>query len=110
MGQPVLTLTPAAITRAKELLAKNPAAIGLRVGVTVKGCSGFVHQLGYAETEQAEDIKLVQKGVRLFIDPAALPIVEGSTVDFVSEDLEQRFVFNNPNAKGNCGCGESFSV
>lgn len=84
--------------------------LGLRVKVAVKGCSGFVHQLDYATTMNPADVQVAQDGVTVFVDPAALPIVSGTTLDWVAEDLHARFVFHNPNAKGSCGCGESFHV
>ena len=105
-----LTLTSAAVARVTTLMAEKDNVIGIRIGVTVKGCSGFVHTLEYAHEERTEDMRLEQDGAVVYIAPDALPIIRGITLDWVEQELEQRFVFSNPNAKGTCGCGESFHV
>jgi iron-sulfur cluster assembly protein len=104
-----LNLTDAAIARVTKLMEEK-GVYGVRIGVTTKGCSGFVHTLDYAKEEHPSDLRLEQKGAVIFIDPAAVPIVQGSVMDWVEQELEQRFIFHNPNAKGTCGCGESFTV
>ena len=110
VGGAPFTLTNAAVARIQELMRNKADMKGLRVGVTVKGCSGFVHTLAYATGEEQDDIVVTQDAVTVWVKPDALPIVQGTTLDYIEEDLEARFVFYNPNAKGTCGCGESFHI
>ncbi|MDD9912608.1 MAG: iron-sulfur cluster assembly accessory protein [Alphaproteobacteria bacterium] len=110
MNKAPLTLTSAAVARIQELIAKEPDILGLRIGVTTKGCSGFVHTLDYAKTVDETDTRIDQDGVTVFITSQALPVIFGTEMDWVTEELEQRFTFKNPNAKGTCGCGESFHI
>ncbi len=106
-----ITLTPAAVARVRELLAKRgkPAA-GLRIGVRTKGCSGLSYTLEYADQPGALDERVEQDGILVLIDPKASLFVFGTEMDFVEEKLQSGFVFKNPNEKGRCGCGESFHV
>ena len=110
----ILKLSPSAIARIQALQAKKTGMIGLRIGIAVKGCSGYVHTLDYAMEDTidnyADDKKIEQNGITIFIEEKAIPIVFGTTLEWMEEDLEARFVFHNPNAKSSCGCGESFNV
>ncbi len=104
-----MTLTDAAAARVKQLMAQaNGAVIGLRVGVTTQGCSGMSYKMEYAEEERPFEEVVEDKGVKIFIDPAATMFLLGSEMDWLEDKLASRFVFNNPNVKGTCGCGESF--
>ena len=107
----VLTITDTAAERVKALLAKSPEPVlGLRVGVKTRGCSGLSYSVEYAkETKKFEDV-VEEKGVRVFIDPAATLFLIGSEMDYVEDKFQSGFVFRNPNEKGRCGCGESFHV
>ena len=106
-----MTLTDAAAARVKELMARaERPIIGLRVSVTTQGCSGMGYKMEYAEEERPFEEVVEDKGVRIFIDPAATMFLLGSEMDWSEDKLASRFVFNNPNAKGTCGCGESFHV
>jgi iron-sulfur cluster assembly protein len=107
----ILTVTEAAAARVKELLAKadTPAA-GLRVGVKSGGCSGYSYVVEYAEEKRPFEDVVEDKGVRIFVDPSALLVILGTTMDYRVSTLESGFVFENPNESGRCGCGESFSV
>jgi iron-sulfur cluster assembly protein len=104
-----LSLTESAVARVTALM-RDKNVLGVRIGVTTKGCSGFVHTLDYAKEEQPGDLRLEQDNAVIFIDPAAVPIVQGTIMDWIEQELEQRFIFHNPNAKGTCGCGESFTL
>jgi len=106
-----MTLTDAAAARVKELMAKadKPVA-GLRVGVNTRGCSGMSYFMEYADAPKPFEEVIEDKGVTIFIDPAATMFLLGSEMDWVEDRLASHFVFNNPNAKGTCGCGESFHV
>ncbi len=107
----VLTLTDAAAARVKVLMAQaDKPIIGLRVGVTTQGCSGMSYKMEYAEEALPFEEMIEDKGVKIFIEPAATMFLIGSEMDWVEDKLDSRFVFNNPNVKGECGCGESFHV
>ena len=108
---PPITLTDAAAARVKSLIeqADNPV-LGLRIGVEAKGCSGLSYKVEYAQDRQKFEDVVEQKGVTLFIDPSAVMFLLGSEMDYQEGKLESGFVFSNPNEKGRCGCGESFTV
>jgi len=80
------------------------------LGVRKTGCSGFAYVINYAEQAQSDDIVFEDRGVKVFVDPTSLPLIDGTIVDFVKQGLNEAFRFKNPNIKGECGCGESFSV
>ncbi len=103
-------LTPAALERARRFLETRPEAVGLRLGVKKSGCSGFGYQMDLADASGADDTVFEQDGIRLLVDAKSLPMLDGTTVDFVRRGLNQEFVFDNPRATGGCGCGESFTV
>ena len=107
----LMTLTDAAAARVKELIARaDKPVIGVRVGVSTQGCSGLSYKMEYAQDERPGDEVVEDKGVKVFIEPTATMFLIGSEMDWLEDKLESRFVFNNPNAKGTCGCGESFHV
>jgi iron-sulfur cluster assembly protein len=109
---PPITLTPAAVARVKELMARSDKEVlGLRVGVTNKGCSGMSYSVTYAEDGPRLLEEMVeQDGVKVFIEASAVMFLIGSEMDFVQDKLQASFTFHNPNAASTCGCGESFSV
>ncbi|KAI8980469.1 hypothetical protein BDB01DRAFT_843803 [Pilobolus umbonatus] len=104
-----LTLTPAAVDHLKNL-TNGPTPRYLRVGVKQKGCSGNSYILEFTDAKGKYDEIVNQDGVTVLVDSKALITVLGSEMDFVQDKLSEQFVFNNPNAKGVCGCGESFAV
>ncbi len=105
-----IDLTPSAAARIKEQLANRGSGIGLRVAVKATGCSGYGYVMDYADDIGENDAVFEANGARLVIDPESLELLDGSTLDFVREGLNRMFRFNNPNATGACGCGESFTV
>ena len=105
-----ISLTESAADRVKSFLAARGSGVGLRLGVRKTGCSGFAYVVNYAESEQPGDTVFEDRGVRVFVDSASLGLIDGTIVDFVKEGLNEAFRFRNPNVKGECGCGESFSV
>ena len=105
-----IRLTPSAIDRVRHFLAREPAGIGLRFGVKRTGCSGWGYVVDVAREQQDGDTVLEQDGVRVLVDAESLPLVDGTEIDFVRHGLSEAFRFRNPNVKGECGCGESFSV
>lgn len=107
----ILTLTDAAAQRVKDLMARSEKPVlGLRVGVSTRGCSGMSYVVEYAEERGKFEDVVEDKGVKIFIDPTAVMFLLGSEMDYVEEKFHNGFVFNNPNEKGRCGCGESFHV
>jgi iron-sulfur cluster assembly protein len=106
-----MTLTDAAVERVKALLSKaDKPVIGVRVGVKAQGCSGMSYFVEYAEKELPFEEVVEEQGVKVLIDPAATMFLIGSKMDYREDKLQSGFVFENPNAKGHCGCGESFHV
>ena len=105
-----ISLTPAAAERVKTFLASRGKGLGLRLGVRKTGCSGFAYVVNYADASAASDLVFEDHGVKVFVDPDSLPLINGTTVDFVKQGLNEAFRFHNPNIKGECGCGESFNV
>ncbi|CAL8297688.1 iron-sulfur cluster assembly 1 homolog, mitochondrial [Gadus morhua] len=105
-----LTLTPAAVNQVRMLLQDKPEYIGLKVGVRTRGCNGLTYTLDYTKEKNQADEEVLQDGVRVFIEKKAQLTLLGTEMDFVDSKLSTEFVFNNPNIKGTCGCGESFSI
>lgn len=105
-----ISITPAASERMRHFLTTTPGAAGVRFGVKRTGCSGFSYVVDLAETVTADDRTLELDGVRLIVDAKSLPLVDGTVIDFQRQGLNASFVFHNPNATGECGCGESFTV
>ncbi|XP_072756003.1 iron-sulfur cluster assembly 1 homolog, mitochondrial [Anoplolepis gracilipes] len=105
-----LTLTPNAVNKIKELLKDKSEYIGLKVGVRQRGCNGLSYTMDYVKEKSKLDEEVIQDGVRIFIDRKAQLSLLGTEMDYIENKLKSEFVFNNPNIKGTCGCGESFSV
>ncbi len=106
-----VTLTPAAEARIADLMARAPeGAIGVRLSTPRRGCSGLAYSVDYVTEEAAFDEKIATPGGVFYIDGASVLYLIGSTMDWVEDDFAAGFVFANPNAKGACGCGESFMV
>ncbi|MCZ8018997.1 iron-sulfur cluster assembly accessory protein [Novosphingobium sp.] len=104
-------LTPAAEARIAALMAKAPeGAIGVKLSTPRRGCSGLAYSVDYISEANAFDERIETPGGLFFIDGASVLYLVGSTMDWVEDDFTAGFVFNNPNAKGSCGCGESFTV
>jgi iron-sulfur cluster assembly protein len=106
----MITLTENAANQVRKSLAKRGKGIGLRLGVRTVGCSGLAYHLDYAEEVGADDVRFESEGVTVLVDSKSLPYLRGTRLDFVREGLGEKFKFENPNVKGECGCGESFSV
>jgi len=104
-------LTSTAEARIADLMAKAPeGAIGVRLSTPRRGCSGLAYSVDYVTGEQAFDEKIETPGGVFYIDGASVLYLIGSTMDWQEDDFAAGFVFANPNAKGACGCGESFTV
>ena len=100
----------AAAARVSSFMINRGKGIGLRLGVKTTGCSGLAYVLEFVDELAAEDQVFEQNGVKIIVDAKSLIHLDGTELDFVKEGLNEGFQFNNPNAKGECGCGESFSV
>ncbi len=107
----IFTVTDAAAAQVKALLeSRGKPSAGIRVGVKQRGCSGNSYTLEFADSENPMD-EIVKAGdIKIYIDPKAILFVIGTVMDFRESELESGFVFENPNEKGRCGCGESFHV
>ncbi|MEE4173406.1 MAG: iron-sulfur cluster assembly accessory protein [Xanthomonadales bacterium] len=104
-----IQLTPVAAERVHQFLEKE-GGVALRVGVRKTGCSGWAYVVELARDIPADDHLFEDRGVRVVVDATSLPLVDGSTIDFVTEGLNRTFKFDNPNATEECGCGESFTI
>jgi iron-sulfur cluster assembly protein len=106
-----LTLTAAAEARIAELMGKAPeGAIGVKLSTPRRGCSGLAYSVDYVEEAQPFDEKIDTPAGPFFVDAASVLYLIGSRMDWKEDDFTAGFVFENPNAKGMCGCGESFTV
>jgi len=105
-----IRLSDAAAERVKSHLAQRGRGLGLRLGVKRTGCSGWSYVLDYADEAGADDVTFQDQGVTVVVDRDSLPLIEGTRLDFVRDGLNEVFRFENPNASGECGCGESFST
>src|SRR5678809_885903 len=106
-----LILTPAAEARIASLMAKAPAGtVGVKLSTPRRGCSGLAYSVDYVTEEQPFDEKIETPGGNFYVDGASVLYLIGSVMDWLEDDFAAGFVFQNPNAKGACGCGESFTV
>jgi len=107
-----MEVTPSASRRIKELLrARNKEY--LKIGVKTRGCNGMTYTMNYAEEgerKKFDELVETDDGVKIIVEPNALMSIIGTKMDYVSDRLRSEFVFENPNAKAECGCGESFTV
>jgi iron-sulfur cluster assembly protein len=106
-----VTLTPAAEARVAALMARAPdGTIGVKLSTPRRGCSGLAYSVDYVAEAKPFDERIDTPAGPFFIDAASVLYLIGSTMDWKEDDFAAGFVFDNPNAKGACGCGESFTV
>jgi iron-sulfur cluster assembly protein len=105
-----VTMTGAAVARVKAFMANRGKGLGLRLGVKTTGCSGLAYVLEFVDEKNDDDQVFNIEDVNIVIDGKSLVYLDGTELDFVKEGLNEGFKFTNPNAKGECGCGESFNV
>ncbi|MCU7915441.1 MAG: iron-sulfur cluster assembly accessory protein [Candidatus Thiodiazotropha sp. (ex Gloverina cf. vestifex)] len=106
-----IEFTERAARHVEKMLSQRPQSVGLRLGTKKSGCTGFAYQVDYADTIEDDDQVFETMGLKVVVDSASLPLVDGMTIDFVKTNiLNEGFDFINPNIKEMCGCGESFSV
>lgn len=106
----MIKLTPAAAERIKHFLQNRGHGLGLRLAVKTSGCSGLAYVMEFVDVLQEGDQLIEVDNIPLIVDQKSLVYLQGTELDFVKEGLNEGFTFNNPNAKGECGCGESFTV
>ena len=106
----VVKMTDAAAARVRALMAGNPNALGLRIGIKKGGCAGMEYTMTVAETKAPHDEVVEDAGAVLLIEPAAIMYLLGTEMDYQTDKLASQFVFKNPNQQGACGCGESVNL
>ncbi len=108
----VLEITTEAKHQVKFLLNNTPYKefLGIRIGVKSGGCSGFKYFIEYANSVHKYDEVIKFENISIIIDPKALLYIMGSKMDYVREEFNEGFIFQNPNEKGKCGCGKSFAI
>ncbi len=105
-----IQLTQVAAERVQGFLDNRGKGIGLRLGVKTTGCSGLAYVIEFVDELQTDDSVFESRGIKVVVDPKSLVFLDGTEVDFAREGLNEGFQFNNPNAKDECGCGESFTI
>ncbi|MEJ2466669.1 MAG: iron-sulfur cluster assembly protein IscA [Candidatus Thiodiazotropha sp.] len=105
-----ITITEAAAKHVRTYLDNRGKGLGIRLAVRTSGCSGMAYEMEFVDELTEEDQVFEDHGVKVVIDPKSLVYLDGTEVDYAREGLNEGFKFNNPNAKSECGCGESFGV
>lgn len=105
-----IKVSDAAAQRAKTFLQNRGSGLGLRLGVKTTGCSGLAYVLEFVDELNEDDTVFDENGIKIIIDGKSLVYLDGTQLDFAKEGLNEGFQFTNPNANGECGCGESFNV
>ena len=106
----MISITDKATNKVKQTLAKRGKGLGIRIAVKTTGCSGLAYVLEYVDQPLIEDVKIECDGCVLYIDPKSCAYLQGMTIDYVRNGLNEGFEFRNPNERDRCGCGESFRV
>ena len=106
----MISLTEFAVDKIKQQLSRRGRGLGIRVGVKTTGCSGLAYTLEYVDQIDINDQVFICDNVNVYVDPKSLIYIQGLEMDWVKQGLNEGFEFNNPNSKGECGCGESFRV
>tara|TARA_Y100000996_G_C22284173_1_gene545302 strand:- start:52 stop:387 length:336 start_codon:yes stop_codon:yes gene_type:complete len=108
----LLSITNKAAEQIKKIVSNAPNGVdSVLVGIENSGCSGYSYKLDFAKSSEVNNFECIDKnGVKIFVDPKATMFLLGSTMDYRTDKLSSRFVFDNPNEKSSCGCGESFNI
>ena len=106
----IISLSDRAAERIKEIMSKDQKSLGVRVGVKSGGCAGMAYIMEYAKEKKPNDEMIEDKGVKVFIDPAAVMYLLGTQMDYKKDKFSSQFIFKNPNETERCGCGESFKI
>ena len=111
MTKPIISLSENAAKRINEIMfSGDKNSLGVRVGVKSGGCAGMSYVMEYTQKINPNDELIEDKGVKVFIDSAAVMYLLGTEMDYKKDDFSSSFVFNNPNETERCGCGESFKI
>ncbi|MBM89474.1 MAG: iron-sulfur cluster assembly protein IscA [Gammaproteobacteria bacterium] len=105
-----ISITENAARHVSDQLESRGHGMGIRVGVTTTGCSGMAYVLEFVDELQTDDLVFEDQGIKIIVDPKSLVYIDGTEMDFVKQGINEGFEFKNPNATGECGCGESFNV
>ena len=107
----IITVSDNAINQIKKIISSTKDKVdGVIIDVDKSGCSGYAYKLDFAKNADPSKYEVIEKdGIKVFIEPKATMFLIGSEMDYMTDKLSSRFVFNNPNEKSSCGCGESFS-
>ena len=105
-----ISISESAAQHVQDQLQSRGHGLGIRVGVKTTGCSGMAYVLEFVDKLEVGDQVFEDQGVKIIVDPKSLVYIDGTEMDFVKQGVNEGFEFRNPNAKGECGCGESFSV
>ena len=106
----MISLSQLAAEKVKTQLERRGKGLGIRVAVKTNGCSGLSYVIEYVDVLQTEDMSFVSHSVHIFVDPKSLAYLDGLTMDWVRNGLNEGFDFINPNERDRCGCGESFRI
>ncbi len=106
----MISLTEQAANKISQQLERRGQGLGIRIGIKTTGCSGYAYSLEYVDKPKIEDMSFVSHGIHIFVDPKSLVFVDGLTMDWRRNGLNEGFDFVNPNEKDRCGCGESFRI
>lgn len=106
----MITLTPTAARKITQTLQRRGRGTGIRLGVKTTGCSGLAYVLEFVDVPMPDDLCFECSDCKIFVDPKSCVYMQGMTVDYVRNGLNEGFEFRNPNERDRCGCGESFRV
>lgn len=106
----MITLTESAKQRFKQQLQERGSGLGIRLGVTKTGCSGYAYKIEFADQWRSEDFLSIHDDVYVWVTKEAYNYLDGMTIDYIKKGINEQFEFINPNEAGRCGCGESFTV
>jgi iron-sulfur cluster assembly protein len=106
----MIQVTQTAANKIKQNLDKRGAGLGIRLGTRTTGCSGLAYVLEYVDAPDPTDVVFDSNGFKIVVDPKSLVIIDGMTIDYVRQGLNEGFEFNNSNERDRCGCGESFRI
>ncbi len=105
-----ITLSDAAAQRVRNFLDSRGSGLGVRLGVKTSGCSGMAYVLEFVDETNDDDVVFEDNGVKVIVDQKSMVYLDGTQLDYGKEGLNEGFLFNNPNVKDECGCGESFTI
>ena len=108
----LLSITSNAANQIKKIMSDAPEGMdSIVIGIDKSGCSGYSYKLDFGNSTKLESFEMIdQDGAKILIDPKATMFLLGSIMDYRTDKLSSRFVFDNPNEKSTCGCGESFQI